>query len=156
MRLPPGLCPVTPFGGVKQPPNPSWRRLGHTCATPPPFSHSWIRHCNVQLPEHTQEAPFGSACRTHLKPGVHTNDFAPDSPSARLKTRSRVTRDCISPRSAHISADSPGESGVAALKVSANHNRCHYWSVSKHQMAPWCIYTPAALRESLGVDRVVV
>ena len=57
---------------------------------------------------------------------VFARNCSVGSPSARLKTRSRVTRDCISPRSAHISADSPGESGVAALKVSANHNRCHY------------------------------
>ena len=54
-----------------------------------------------------------------LKPGVHTR-------SARQETRSRVTNDCISPQSAHISADSPGESGVASHKVSANHYRCHY------------------------------
>ena len=56
-----------------------------------------------------------------LKPGVHTNDLR----SARLETMSRVTSDCISSQSAHISADSPGESGVASRKVSANHNRCN-------------------------------
>ena len=65
------------------------------------------------------------------------------------------SNDCISPQSAHIAADSPRESGVADHKVSANHNRCRYRCVSKHQMAPWCIYTSAALRGSLGLDRVV-
>ena len=48
------------------------------------------------------------------------------------RSRSFVTRDCISHRSAHISADSTGESGDASHKVSANHKR-----VSKHQMAPY-------------------
>ena len=42
-----------------------------------------------------------------------------------LGPRSRVTSDCISSRSAHISADSPGESGGDRRKVSANHNRCN-------------------------------
>ena len=64
------------------------------------------------------------------------------------------------PWSAHIPADSLGESGVAGLKVSANHNRRRYRCVSKHQMAPWCIYITYirhqvdALRDSLGLDRV--
>ena len=45
--------------------------------------------------------------------------------SARPETRSRVTSDCISSQLAHISADSPGESGVDSRKVSANRNRCN-------------------------------
>ena len=63
--------------------------------------------------------------------------------------------------SAQISADSPVKSGVASHKVSANHNRCHYWCVSKHQMPPRWIYITerrhrvAGLRESLGLDRVM-
>ena len=47
--------------------------------------------------------------------------FRPDLRSARPETRSRVTSDCISSQSAHISADSPGESEVASRRVSANH-----------------------------------
>ena len=62
-----------------------------------------------------------------LKPGVHTNDFAPIyGRRAKKLGHASVTSECISPRSAHIPADSLGESGVAGLKVSANHNRCHY------------------------------
>ena len=47
---------------------------------------------------------------------------SPPLRSARPETRSRVTCDCISSQSAHISTDSPVESGVASRKVSANHN----------------------------------
>ena len=60
-----------------------------------------------------------------LKPGVHTNDFAPIY-GRRAKKLGHASLTTISPQSAHISADSPGESGVTALKVSANHNRGRY------------------------------
>ena len=71
---------------------------------------------------------FGSVCpyvTVCVKPGVHTNDFAPIHRRRALKL-GHASPATISPLSAHISADSPGESGLAALKVAANHNRCHY------------------------------
>ena len=37
---------------------------------------------------------------------------------------------------------------------SANHNRCHYWCVSKHQMAPWCIYTERRHHAGVCIERL--
>ena len=82
-----------------------------------------------------------SAWLSHaLKPGVHSNDLAPIY----------VRR---GPKLGHASLAT-----VASRKLSANHNRCNSWCVSKHQMAPWCIYITerrhkvAALRNSLCLD----
>ena len=80
--------------------------------------------------------PPQSVC---LKPGVHTNDFAPIHRLRALKLGHASLATVFRPGQP-IAADSPRESGVAGLKVSANHNRCRYWCVSKHQMAPWCIH----------------
>ena len=75
-----------------------------------------------------------------FKPGVHTNDFAPihrlralKLGHASLATVFRPGRLTLQPI-LRENLESPG------LKVSANHNRCRYWCVSKHQMAPWCIH----------------
>ena len=52
---------------------------------------------------------------------------SPSSNPLAKSPNSPTLRTSRSPRSAHISADSTGESGVASHKVSANHNRCHYF-----------------------------
>ena len=64
--------------------------------------------------------------RALVKPGVGTNDVAPIYGRRFPKLGHGVPHDYILRRSAHISADSQGESGVAGHKVSANRNRCHY------------------------------
>ena len=119
------------------------------------------------------------------------------------ETRSRVTNDCISPQSAHISADSPGESGIAVLKPGVHTNDfapihrlralklghaslatvfrpgrltlqpilrenlespvLRYQPITTAVVTDACLntrwhhgaYTSAVLRESLGLDRVV-
>ena len=67
----------------------------------------------------------GHLCDVSRKARRTYSRFRPDLRSARPETRSRVTSDFISSQSAHISADSPGESGGDRRKVSANHNRCN-------------------------------
>ena len=49
-----GAPPRTPLGGLQRPPQtPSCTRLGTSHLHPPPFSHSWIRHCIVWKVEQT-------------------------------------------------------------------------------------------------------
>ena len=82
--------------------------------------HSARAACRGGLPGVVGHGTWLHCC---LQPGVHTNVFAPIY-GRRDPNLGHASLATISPKSAHISADSPGESGVAHRKVSANHNRC--------------------------------
>ena len=76
----------------------------------------------------------------YVKPGVHTNDFAPIHRLRALKLGHASLATVFRPGRLTLQPILLENLDVAGLKVSANHNRCRYWCVSKHQMAPWCIH----------------
>ena len=96
-----------------------------------------------------------------LKPGVHTDDFAPIS-GRRAKKLGHASLATVFRHGRFTSQPilwENLESPVLRYQPITTAVITDY--ITKHQMAPWCIYITerrhqvAALRDSLGLDRVV-